>query len=223
MTKSSILKSPKFPQQNLEKKSSHPSIGTKFHIPEIPKFPQRLCPQIYPQIIISIKHKISLIDRTPRKVFNPPQNSRLPTTYPANNPAIKPTPSTWLHARIIQAITSKRFHLAGRSKIASGVSCRCNTMEEGKSSPTPVHVQWPFGGEVNKLGEKIVVGRRREICFSFDGESSSPAHDWAVTFGCNVWRMKLELIFFFLRSRTCWCFVFIAFVWFTRLIEMERK
>lgn len=67
-----------------------------------------------------------------------------------------------------------------------------------KSSPTPVHVQRPFGGEVNKLGEKIVVGRNVWNILFFR-ESSSPAHDWSVTFGCNVWRIRIDL--FFLPSK----------------------
>lgn len=118
--------------------------------------------------------------------------------------------------------TSKRFHLPGRSKIAS---CVVATHPNGgggeKSSPTPVHVQRPFGGEVNKLGEKIVVGRNVWNILFFR-ESSSPAHDWSVTFGCNVWRIRID-IFFFHRSWTCRFFVFIVIVRYMSLIEIEKK
>ena len=111
--------------------------------------------------------------------------------------------------------TSKRFHLPGRSKIAS---CVVATHPNGgggeKSSPTPVHAQRPFGGEVNKLGEKIVVGRNVWNILFFR-ESSSPAHDWSVTFGCNVWRIRIDL--FFLSSKLN------LPIFYMGLIEIEKE
>ena len=106
-------------------------------------------------------------------------------------------PSTWPHARIIQPRNDFTYPEDRRSL---PVSLQRIPMGGGgeKSYPTPVHVQRPFGGEVNKLGEKIVVGRNVWNILFFR-ESSSPAHDWSVTFGCNVWRIRIDL--FFLPSK----------------------